>query len=99
MQQYSENPGKVYIDFCAFIANLQNVDSKTGLQMVEHLRENLAVRRDSVNDHLKSEHEEFFYATALIPSQLTAYNIILLLLIRIFFPVRISDFCMPSKLL
>jgi DNA-binding PadR family transcriptional regulator len=76
MQQYSENPGKVYIDFCAFIANLQNVDSKTGLKMVEHLRENLAVRRDSVNDHLKPGHEESFYATAVIELYSQMYGVL-----------------------
>lgn len=76
MQQYSENPGKVYIDFCAFIANLQNVDSKTGLQMVEHLRENLAVRRDSVDDYLKPEHEESFYATAVIELYSQMYGVL-----------------------
>jgi DNA-binding PadR family transcriptional regulator len=76
MQQYSENPGKVYIDFCAFIANLQNVDSKTGLQMVEHLRENLAVRRDSVNAHLKPEHKESFYATAVIELYSQMYGVL-----------------------
>lgn len=66
MQQYSECPGTVYIDFCVFIANLQNIDSKTGLQMIEHLLENLAIKRDSVSDQLKAEHEESFYATAII---------------------------------
>lgn len=74
-QQYSEDPGKVYI-FCAFIANLQNVDSKTGLKMVEHLRENLAVRRDSVNDHLKPEHEESFYAAAVIGLYSQMYGVL-----------------------
>lgn len=74
-QQYSEDPGKVYV-FCAFIANLQNVDSKTGLKMVEHLRENLAVRRDSVNDHLKPEHEESFYAAAVIGLYSQMYGVL-----------------------
>lgn len=76
MQQYSESPGKVYIDFCAFIANLQNVDPKTGLLMVEHLRENLAVRRDSVNEHLKPEHEESFYAAAVIELYSQMYGVL-----------------------
>ncbi|MCI2106824.1 MAG: PadR family transcriptional regulator [Intestinimonas sp.] len=66
MQQYSENPGNVYVDFCAFIANLENTDSETGLQMIEHLRENLAFKRESINEYLKPEHHGSFYATAII---------------------------------
>lgn len=66
MEQYSENPGRVYIDFCAFISNLQNLDYKSGLQMVERLQENLSIKRDSVNDQLTPEHRESFYATAVI---------------------------------
>ena len=76
MQQYSEDPGKVYIDFCAFIANLQNVDSKTGLKMVEHLRENLAVRRASIEDYLKPEQEESFYAAAVIELYSKMYGVL-----------------------
>ena len=76
MQQYSENPGKVYIDFCAFIANLQNVDSTAGLKMVEHLRENLAVRRDSVDEHLNPEHAESFYAAAVIELYSKMYGVL-----------------------
>ena len=66
MQQYSENPGKVYLDFCAFIANLQSTDSETGIKMIEHLRESLAVKRDSVKDQLTIMHEDSFYAMAVI---------------------------------
>jgi DNA-binding PadR family transcriptional regulator len=67
MEQYSENPGKIYIDFCAFISNLYNVDFKTGLKMIERLEENLSVKRDSVNDHLSSPaYKESFYAKSVI---------------------------------
>lgn len=66
MQQYSENPGKVYLDFCAFIANLQNMDPETGITMIGRLRESLAVKRDSVKDQLTAEHKDSFYATAVI---------------------------------
>ena len=66
MQQYSENPGKVYLDFCAFIANLQSTDPETGLKMIEHLRESLAIKRDSVKEQLTMEHKDSFYAMAII---------------------------------
>lgn len=66
MQQYSENPGKVYLDFCAFIANLQSTDAETGLKMIDQLRKSLAVKRDSVKDQFTAEHKDSFYATAII---------------------------------
>lgn len=66
MQQYSENPGKVYLDFCAFIANLQSIDPQTGIKMIDTLQESLAIKRDSVKDQLTVEHEGSFYAAAVI---------------------------------
>ncbi|BAK98072.1 putative PadR family transcriptional regulator [Oscillibacter valericigenes Sjm18-20] len=66
MQRYSEDPGKVYLDFCAFIANLPSVDSVTGLEMIEQLQKNLAVKFDGVNDQLINDHGGSFYAAAVI---------------------------------
>jgi DNA-binding PadR family transcriptional regulator len=76
MQQYSEDPGKVYFDFCAFIANLQNVDPETGLRMVRRLRENLADRRQGVEDHLQSATEESFYAKAVVELYAQTYGVL-----------------------
>jgi len=41
MDRYSADPGQIYINFCAFIANLENVDRETGLRMLGNLREHL----------------------------------------------------------
>lgn len=66
MQKYSENPGRIYIDFCAFMSNLQNVDHKTGLRMIERLQESLILKRDSVNDQLQRGDGVSFYGSAVI---------------------------------
>lgn len=39
MSKYSTDPGNVYVDFSAFVANLHNVDKETGLKMVEDMQE------------------------------------------------------------
>lgn len=75
MQHYSEDPGKIYVDFCAFISNLQNVDSETGLKMIENLQENLAFKRDCVNGQLQCKDGVSFYATAVIGLYSQMYGI------------------------
>lgn len=76
MQRYSEDPGKVYFDFCTVIANLKNVDPQTGLVMLERLRENLCVKRDDVNDHLMPEHQESFYGASVIELYSSIYGVL-----------------------
>lgn len=39
MEHFSEDPGKIYFDFNAFIINLQLVDKDTGLEMLHNLRQ------------------------------------------------------------
>lgn len=75
MQHYSEDPGRIYVDFCAFISNLQNIDPKTGLQMVENLEENIAFRRDCINGELKKKDEVSFYAASVIDLYSKIYDI------------------------
>ena len=66
MRQYSEEPGYVYLDFCAFISNLQYIDKDMGLEMLDRLRESLAVKNDSINDQLAVHQNESFYATSVL---------------------------------
>ncbi len=75
MQYYSDEPGKLYIDFCAFISNIQNVDSKTGLQMIESLQQNLTYKRNCINDQLELKDEVSFYVTAVIDLYLQIYTV------------------------
>lgn len=66
MRQYSETPGYVYLDFCAFISNLPYMDQKTGLEMVDRLRESLAVKKDGINEQLAARRNESFYAASVL---------------------------------
>ena len=75
MEHYSEDPGKVYIDFCAFVANLPNVDRKTGLEMIERLRENLAFKRESISEQLKLKEGVSFYAASVIGLYAQMYDV------------------------
>lgn len=66
MQQYSEEPGYVYLDFCAFIANLPYMDKNAGLEMVDRLRECLAIKRQGIDDSLAARQNDSFYATSVL---------------------------------
>ncbi len=49
MKKYSEDPGTIYIEFSAFVTNLQNIDPETGLSMIKELQKSLAEKRDIFN--------------------------------------------------
>ena len=66
MSQYSENPGIIYVDFCAFIANLHLMDHETGLKMIEMLQTGLAFKYDSINVQLERMDGVSFYATSIV---------------------------------
>lgn len=66
MQQYSEAPGYIYLDFCAFIVNLPYIDKEAGLEMVDRLCESLPVKKDSISDQLAVHQNESFYATSVL---------------------------------
>jgi DNA-binding PadR family transcriptional regulator len=76
MQQYSEEPGELRIDFSAFIANLANVDRETGLKMIENLQNNLAFKRDGVQKEFdKKENSVSFYAISTLELHLQTYTV------------------------
>lgn len=75
MRRYSVEPGKVYVDFCAFISNLHNLDPETGLEMIEDLQETLATKRDDVDGQLESKDGVSFYATEVIGLYSQMYNL------------------------
>lgn len=79
MEYYSEGCGKIYIDFCAFISNLQNVDYKTGLKMIDQLQKGLSYECDGVNDALKrlnSIDKNLFYGISILNLYAQIYNIL-----------------------
>ncbi|MBC3796696.1 PadR family transcriptional regulator [Acetobacterium tundrae] len=75
MHQYSENPGTVYVDFCAFIANLHYMDYETGLKMIAMLQDSLAYKCDNVNVQLERMEGVSFYATSIITLYSQMYTV------------------------
>jgi DNA-binding PadR family transcriptional regulator len=49
MDRFSGNPGKIFFDFNALIANLSLVDKETALEMLQNLRQNFINSRDDVD--------------------------------------------------
>ncbi len=66
MSQYSENPGTIYVDFCAFIANLHLMDYETGLKMIEMLQVALAHKHDSIDIQIERMDGVSFYASSIV---------------------------------
>lgn len=75
MHQYSENPGTIYVDFCAFISNLYYVDHETGLKMIEMLQDRLALKRDTVENRLELMNGVSFYGTSVITLYSQMYTV------------------------
>jgi DNA-binding PadR family transcriptional regulator len=67
MEKYSKEPGKIYIDFAAFIANLQNVEADMGLEMIKNLRNKLSEERESIQSNIEAKKELApFYAISIL---------------------------------
>lgn len=49
MGRFSANPGKIFFDFNALIANLSFVDKETALEMLQNLRQNFINSKDDVD--------------------------------------------------
>lgn len=54
MGQFSENPGKIYFDFNAFVFNLDLVDKGTGLEMLRNLRQFFCSGKRDVGEDIAS---------------------------------------------
>lgn len=76
MQHYSEEPGKIYMDFCAFISNLSNVDSKTGLQMIENLQKSLEFKLGAINYQFENMNRFPYDAKSIVNLYLQMYIIL-----------------------
>lgn len=67
MEKYSEQPGKIYIDFVAFVANLHNVEPDTGLKMIKNLRNKFSEEREYIRLNIESKKEFVpFYAFSIL---------------------------------
>jgi DNA-binding PadR family transcriptional regulator len=66
MRKYAEEPEKVYIDFAAFIANLAQVDHKTGIELLGALQQVLVEKRDAVIEQRDALEGISAYGTAIV---------------------------------
>ena len=67
MEKYSEEPGMIYIDFIAFVANLHNVEPDKGLKMIENLRNKLSEEREYIQSNIEAKKEFVpFYAFSIL---------------------------------
>ncbi len=57
MEKYSEEPGAIYIDFMAFVVNLQKVEPEKGVEMIKSLRKELAKRMDYIQSNIEEKKE------------------------------------------
>ncbi len=67
MEKYSDEPGKVYIDFVALVANLHNVEPDKGLEMIKSLTGKLSVEREYIQSNIDAKKEFVpFYAISIL---------------------------------
>lgn len=76
MEKYSKEPGMVYIDFVAFVANLYHVEPNRGIEMIKSLREKLSEEREYIQLNVK-EKKEFvpFYALSILELYNSMYSL------------------------
>lgn len=67
MEKYAEEPGKIYIDFAAFVANLHHVEPEMGLKMIKSLMDKLAEERERIQSNMEVKKEAApFYAMSIL---------------------------------
>ncbi|HEX3029822.1 MAG TPA: PadR family transcriptional regulator [Clostridia bacterium] len=74
MQQYSENHGSIYIDFAAFLANLDHLDRETGIRMIEGLQKNFNGKIDIIKQHRALKGGVSKHALAILDFYLYTYE-------------------------
>lgn len=75
MERYSRNPGTLYVDFAAFIANLANLDRDAAVRMVDDLEESLALKLAGVKDQLARMDGVSFYGAAIVDLYSRMYEV------------------------
>ena len=74
MKRYSEDPGHVFLDFAAFIANLPLVDQKTGLEMIDALQRSLSLKREHTAQILDQTGNYSFYGSNIVDLYLQVFT-------------------------
>lgn len=67
MEKYSEEPGMIYIDFMAFVANLHNVEPAKGLELIKELQTSLSEKRSYIASNIEARKEFIpYYAISIL---------------------------------
>lgn len=67
MEKYSQEPGRIYIDFAAFVANIHNVEPAVGLEMIKKLQSQLAEGGKAIKSNIDTKKESVpFHAFAIL---------------------------------
>ncbi len=76
MENYSEEPGMVYIDFMAFTGNIHNIEPQNGYLLVKNLQKALALKQEHIKFNIDSK-KEFIPQHAVLMMELYArmYNL------------------------
>lgn len=61
MEGYAEEPGKIYIDFAAFVANLHHVEPDIGFEMIKNLMSKLEEERERIRANMEEKKEAAAY--------------------------------------
>lgn len=76
MKKYSDDPGRVYMDFTAFIANLHNLDKDTGLQMMTEMQNKFYTQMKIMERVIGEKSDVPYHARALIELYLQIFTLI-----------------------
>jgi DNA-binding PadR family transcriptional regulator len=57
MQRYSRDPGTIYIDFMAFVANLHIVEPLKGIELIKELQTSLSEKIGYIRSNIESRKE------------------------------------------
>jgi DNA-binding PadR family transcriptional regulator len=67
MEKYSKEPGMIYIDFVAFVANLHKVEPDRGLELINNLQNKLSEEREYIKSNVEAKKEFVpFYAISIL---------------------------------
>ena len=75
MNHCADEPGMVYVEFSAFIANLSYVDYETGLKMIENLQANLEAKCETIRKQHSVKASVSFYAETTISLHIQMYEV------------------------
>lgn len=75
MKDCSDNPAMVYIEFASFVVNLNNVDKKTGCEMLENLHTKIKEKLEGIKYQMDIKGESSVFALSIIDLHIKMYEV------------------------